>query len=114
MRPVDRPGPVILEGVKPVALELGLLKQAMPELALRPGSVVAARIIQRAGDRGLMSLAGRQLEATLPSGLEAGRTVRLEVEEVTAERVLLRVSDPLAPPPAAIPIPLPGGVNAHV
>src|SRR3712207_3050626 len=100
--------------MKPVALDAQLLKALMPEITLREGSVVAARVIQRSGDRGLLSLAGRQLEAQLPSGLQAGRTLRLEVQEVTPERLLLRVAEPMANLVPAATLPLPGERQANV
>jgi len=106
----------ILEGemVNPVSLDVQLLKALLPEVTFREGSVVAARIIQRQGNRGILSLAGRQLEAQLPSGLEAGRTVRLEVQEVTPERLLLRVAEPTTNLIPAATLPLPGDRQANL
>ena len=95
-------------------LDAQLLKLLMPEVTLRQGSIVAARVIERSGQRGLLSLAGRTLEASLPEGLVAGQSLRLEVQEATPERVVLRLTDPGAPPPPALALPLPDGREALV
>jgi hypothetical protein len=70
-----------------------------PELPLRPGAEVVARIVEapRDGGRGLVSLAGRLLEARLPANLTAGSTLPLQVVEATPEQVVLRVRDDSQP-----------------
>jgi hypothetical protein len=69
------------------------------ETLLRVGSVVAATVRQPPppqGGPGLLSLAGQLLPAKLPPGLEAGQQIRLRVQDVAVERVVLQVVDEAA------------------
>lgn len=100
----------------PINVEVALLRLALPGVALSPGAVLAARVLERSGARGMLSLAGGRLPAELPENLRPGDSVRLRVEEVGAERILLRVVDPAAqaPPPAGLVLPLPDGRHARL
>jgi hypothetical protein len=62
-------------------------------LRLEPGAPLVARVVAAptAGGRGLLSLAGHLLEAELPPGLAAGRTLPLRVQRVDAEQLVLRI-----------------------
>jgi len=62
-------------------------------LALALGREVAARILMtpEGGGHGLISLAGIVLEARLPPGLDAGRTLRLQVTRTDAEEVVFKI-----------------------
>jgi hypothetical protein len=71
----------------------------MPELSLRPGASLVARVASRGEGHGVLVLAGIPLTAQLPDDVEAGATLRLRVDEVTPERVVLRID------PAAIAVP---------
>jgi hypothetical protein len=89
-----------------VAVKTLLLQEAMPDLSLRPGSSVVARVASRGDRHGVLVLAGVPLTAQLPDGVEAGSTLRLKVAEVTPERVTLQIESPPllpgrleAPPP---------------
>jgi hypothetical protein len=102
-------------------VEAALLRAQLPDLVLRPGMTLPARVLERVGNLGLLMLAGTPLSAELPETLQAGDRLRLRVEDVSAERVLLRtVETPAAPPPpmaspeAAFALPLPGGAHAEV
>lgn len=70
-----------------------------PELPLRPGAEVVVRVVEAPQDsgRGLVSLAGRLLEARLPANLAAGSTLPVKVVEATPEQVVLRVRDDAQP-----------------
>ena len=105
-----------MTGPIPIRLEAALLRSALPELVLREGMVMAARVIERTGQHGVLSMAGRQIAAELPEGLLAGAEVRLRVQEAGPERVVLRV-EPQAVPVAQTPmvaVPLPGGTQARL
>jgi hypothetical protein len=83
----------------PVALDALLLRTKLPELVLRPGLSVVARVAARGqGEHGVLVLAGVPLTAKLPEAVEAGETLRLQVTEVTEERVVMRMEAPVAPP----------------
>lgn len=93
-----------------VSVATALLRGQLPDLTLREGSAVMARVASRGEGHGVIVLAGIPLTARLPDGVEAGATLRLQVEEVGPERVVLRIDpqavDPLtaappAPPPQA-------------
>jgi hypothetical protein len=98
-------------------VDVVLLRGMLPELGLRPGAVMAGRVL---GPRTLM-LAGVRLHATLPEGLHAGQHVRLRVEEASPERVHLRVLAEQLPaeaqaavPASAFALALPGGAAVRV
>src|SRR5215207_1976805 len=100
-------------------VEVALLRANLPELTLRPGMTLPGRVLERAGQFGVLMLAGTALTAELPDNLAAGATVRLRVEEIGADRVVLRALEapPAAPtqqPPPDIALPLPNGSRAEV
>lgn len=92
------------------------MRERLPDLVLRPGTMLAARVLERDGPRGVLMLAGVPLAAQLPEDVEVGARLRLEVTEVGAERLVLKVHDaqPAGPPPGAAALPLPDGRAAHV
>ena len=112
---------MILEAMDVLRLEAALLRARLPELVLRPGMLLSARVMERAGHHGVLLLAGTPLSAQLPDELRAGDRLRLRVEEVGADRVVLRAIEAPAPAPAAaataapqLALPLPGGRQAEV
>src|SRR6188472_3776241 len=93
----------------PIAVDAALLRAEMPDLVLRPGHSVVARVASRGdGPLGVLVLAGVPLRASLPDEVKAGETLRLTVSEVSPERIVLRldaaafaVAVPPPPPPPA-------------
>lgn len=129
--------------VQPLAVDLRALRVLVgPDIKIVPGRAVMARVVQApAGQRGSLSIAGYLLEAELPDNVRPGEDLRLVVREVSAERVLLAITDPhegaqqqaeqaqqaqqaqapSAPVPlpdpslsAQPPVPLPGGGSVQV
>jgi hypothetical protein len=100
-----------LSAVDAVSLQAALLRTQLPDVTLRPGQKVVARVIEQQGGRGLISLAGATLAAQLPEEVEAGAKLRLQVDEVGPERVVLRTLEQAAVP-LAVPLPLPAGEQA--
>ena len=102
-----------------------LLRGLLPDLRLTPGATLAGRVMERHGAHGLLNLAGAVLVAELPADVPEGARLRLAVQDVGAERIVLRIvgdaaapAPPSAPPPPAQPapvvaLPLPGGMEAH-
>ena len=89
--------------------ELVLLRTALASPSLRPGALVSARVL----DRGLLSLLGARVPATLPDDVRPGEVLRLTVKEAGPDRILLQVVQ--QPPPVATPAGmLPGGATARV
>src|SRR3954453_4889105 len=111
---------MILEPMDLLRVEAALLRAQLPELVLRPGMTLPARVMERHGQMGLLLLAGTPLSAQLPDELQAGDRLRLRVEDV-GEQVVLRTVETPAPsaqqapqtlPPEVEP-PLPGGRQAE-
>jgi hypothetical protein len=116
---------MILEPMDLLRVEAALLRAQLPELVLRPGMTLPARVMERAGQFGVLLLAGTPLSAELPDELQAGDRLRLRVEEVGADRVVLRAVEAQqapapgpagapVPPPPELALPLPGGRQAEV
>lgn len=94
----------MVEPVNPiVAIKTLLLREALPDLALRSGASVVARVASRGEHHGVLVLAGVPLTAQLPDGVRSGDTLRLRVADVTAERVTLQLE-----PPSSAPVAQPG------
>src|SRR4051794_8232231 len=110
---------MILEAMDLLRVEAALLRAQLPELVLRPGMTLPARVMERHGQMGLLLLAGTPLSAQLPDALKAGDRLRLRVEDVTGDQVVLRTvetpaAQPAAPPPPELALPLPNGGRAEV
>lgn len=97
-------------------VEAALLRDLLPDLVLREGMRIVASVAERAGQRGIIVLAGTPLAAQLPDEVQVGDVLRLVVAETSAERVVLRIEPGVAapPPPVAVAIPLPGGTTARI
>jgi hypothetical protein len=103
----------------PAPVELVLLRGLLPDIALKPGTVVDGRVL----DARTLLLAGVRMAAQLPEGVAPGQHLRLRVEEAGLDRIHLRVveqpppgaADPAAAVPAsAYQLALPGGVLARI
>jgi hypothetical protein len=97
-------------------LEAALLRRQMPDLLLRPGMTLFARVAERQGQHGIIVLAGSPLVAQLPDSVQAGDKLRLLVEDTRGERVTMK----LVPDQPAnqvhtptIGLPLPDGTHAR-
>jgi hypothetical protein len=88
-----------------VSVATALLRAQLPDVTLREGSSVMARVASRGEGHGVLVLAGIPLTAQLPDGVEAGATLKLLVEDVGPERVVLRIEGQLVNPMAAGPAP---------
>ena len=109
---------MILEAMDLLRVEAALLRAQLPELVLRPGMTLPARVMERHGQMGLLLLAGTPLSAQLPDELKAGDRLRLRVEDIGEQVVLRTVETPAAQqqaaPPPELALPLPGGGRAEV
>jgi hypothetical protein len=100
-----------------IALEAAFLRRQMPDLLLRPGMTLAARVSDREGRHGVIVLAGHPLVAELPDGVSAGDKLRLLVEDTRGDRVVMRLvqEQPTAPaPPPTVALPLPDGSQVRL
>jgi hypothetical protein len=89
-----------------VAVKTLLLQTQLPDITLRPGTSVVARVLSRGPDHGVLVIAGIPLTAQLPTEIgKTGETLRLAVADVTPERVTLQLEQVV--PPAGQPPPTP-------
>jgi hypothetical protein len=93
--------------IERVALDALLLRTQLPELSLREGTSVVARVASRGEGHGVIVLAGVPLTAQLPPEVQAGQTLHLRIAEVTPEQVTMRLEPQSLAPPAAPPPPAP-------
>jgi len=95
----------------PIAVDAVLLRGLLPELSLRAGQLLPGRVLERTGRHGLLNLAGAVLVAELPDEVQPGQRLRLSVQEVRDEQVVLRVVPEQQQPGASghVPAPPPGG-----
>ena len=98
--------------VDPIAVRVAMLREQLPGLSLRPGMTVVARVHEQQAGRGTLSLAGALLAAELPENVAEGDRLRLQVQDVGAERIVLRLLSDAAP--TAVPLPLPGAPRLRV
>src|SRR5215217_4350943 len=102
-------------------VDVVLLRGLFTDTTLTPGTVLAARVLERDGPRGMLLLNGVRVPAQLPPDLAEGDALRVRVAEASAERIHLQVvqqGSPSAPasqtPAAAYALVLPGGAQARV
>jgi hypothetical protein len=98
-------------------LEAALLRRQMPDLLLRPGMTLFARVAEREGRHGIIVLAGSPLVAELPDEVQVGDKLRLLVQDTRGERVAMKLVQ--EQPTAAlqtpvIGLPLPDGTQARI
>ena len=101
--------------MEPISVDALVLRARFPELTLRPGSNLVARVAARAEGHGVIVLAGLPLTASLPDEVTAGDTLKLTVAEVSSERIVLRMEQatPMAVPPPPPP-PSRAGIGVEV
>src|SRR3954453_11100243 len=79
--------------MQPIAVQLIMLQQAMPDVSLRLGQSLLARVAERHGDRGILMIAGQPLVAQLPENVRPGDVLRLAVRDITAEQVVMQMHE---------------------
>ena len=98
-------------------LEAALLRRQLPDLLLRPGMTLFARVAEREGRHGIIVLAGSPLVAELPDEVQVGDKLRLLVEDTRGERVAMKLvqeQPTAAPHTPTIGLPLPDGTHARI
>lgn len=80
----------------PIAVTAALLRAQLPEVPIREGASMMARVASRGDTHAVIVIAGLPVTAKLPPEIEAGATLKLKVKEVTAERVWMQI-DPQQP-----------------
>jgi hypothetical protein len=106
--------------VQPIAVQLIMLQQAIPDATLRVGQLLLARVAERHGERGILMIAGHPLVAQLPENVRAGDVLKLAVRDITGEQVVMQMHESkeaaaaAAQAPQTVPVPMPGGVPARI
>jgi hypothetical protein len=98
-------------------LEAALLRRQLPDLLLRPGMTLFARVAEREGRHGIIVLAGSPLVAELPDEVQVGDKLRLLVQDTRGERVAMKLVQEQPTAPAQTPVvglPLPDGSQARL
>jgi hypothetical protein len=101
--------------MQPLAVDASLLRSVLAsDIKLTIGRELMVRVASVSSEgRGVLSLAGMLLEAELPENVRAGEELRLQVRELTPDRVVLAIRDdaqqPVAAPVETPRVPLPGG-----
>ncbi|HEY0632766.1 MAG TPA: hypothetical protein VGC98_11975 [Thermoleophilaceae bacterium] len=98
-------------------LEAALLRRQLPDLLLRPGMTLFARVAEREGRHGIIVLAGSPLVAELPDEVQVGDKLRLLVQDTRGERVAMKLVEeqPVAAPQTpVVGLPLPDGSSAQL
>ena len=98
-------------------LEASLIRRQLPDLLLRPGMTLFARVAEREGRHGIIVLAGSPLVAELPDEVQVGDKLRLLVQDTEGERVamkLIQEQPAAAPQTPVVGLPLPDGSQARI
>lgn len=106
----------------PISVDVALLRDVLtPELNLNIGRELMVRVADVGVDgRGTINLAGIPLDARLPANVSAGEELRLVVQDVSPERVVLQIQEqPTVSPQTAATVPeqrvdLPDGSSLSV
>ncbi len=87
----------------PFAVDRQLLRSVLlPEVSLSLGRELMARVVSNdAAGHGSLSIAGMLLPAELPEALKAGQELRLQVRELTPDRVVFGMQPQDEPQPQA-------------
>jgi hypothetical protein len=106
--------------VQPIAVQLITLQSVMPDVTLRLGQSLVARVADRHGDRGILMIAGQPIVAQLPDGVRAGDVLKLSIKDVSAEQVVMQMHEGREAAQAAqqgqpqVPLAFPGQPPSHV
>jgi hypothetical protein len=86
----------------PIAVTAALLRNQLPDVPIREGATIMARVASRGESHAVIVIAGLPLTAALPPEVEPGATLKLKVKAVSAERVWLQI-EPQPSTPASVP-----------
>jgi hypothetical protein len=82
----------------PIAVTAALLRNQLPDVPIREGATMMARVASRGESHAVIVIAGIPVTAELPRGIDAGTTLKLKVKEVSAERVWLQIDSQQSTP----------------
>jgi hypothetical protein len=85
----------------PIAVAAVLLRAQLPDVSIREGASLMARVASRGESHAVIVIAGLAVTAELPPEIQTGATLKLKVKEVSADRVWLQI-EPQGPNPAPV------------
>jgi hypothetical protein len=91
----------------PIAVTAALLRNQLPDVTIREGASLLARVASKGERHAVIVIAGIPVTAQVPPDVQAGATLRLKVQEVTPERVTLQIAPDQASPNQVIGTPTP-------
>src|ERR1700710_2068154 len=94
-----------------IAVVAALLRAQLPDVPLREGATMMARVASRGDSLAVIVIAGIPVTAQIPPEVAAGATLKIKVEEGRPERVTLRI-DPQQPAQVQTQTPTPTVGNA--
>src|SRR5687767_10699937 len=77
--------------VDPISVTAALLRAQLPEVPLREGATMMARVASRGESHAVIVIAGIPVTAQVPPEIQAGATLKLKVQDITPERVTLQI-----------------------
>jgi hypothetical protein len=83
--------------VDPIQVAAALLRAQFPEVPLREGATMMARVASRGEAHAVIVIAGMPITAQVPPEVQAGATLKLKVQDVTPERVTLQIEPQQGP-----------------
>jgi hypothetical protein len=92
--------------VDPIAVTAALLRAQLPEVPLREGASMMARVASRGESHAVIVIAGIPVTAKVPPEVQAGATLKLKVTDVSPERVMLQIEPQTVPLQAQAPMEL--------
>src|SRR4051794_24898733 len=101
----------------PIAVTAALLRAQLPDVPLREGATMMARVASRGETNAVIVIAGVPVTAQLPAEVPAGATLKLKVQEVTGGGGALKIQPqpgekaPPAQTPKPAPPPVPTGAG---
>ena len=100
----------------PIAVTAALLRNQLPDVTIREGASLMARVASKGEGHAVIVIAGIPVTAKLPPEVQAGATLKLKVQEVTPERVTLQIEpqQPAAAPASAGDAGIPRSGDRHV
>src|SRR3954454_21421671 len=76
----------------PIAVTAALLRNQLPDITIREGASIMARVLSKGEGHAVVTIAGIPGTAQLPPEAQAGQTLRLKLQEVTPERVTMQTA----------------------
>jgi hypothetical protein len=79
--------------MQPIAVQMITLQAMMPDVTLRPGQSLVARVAERHDRHGILVIGGNPLVAELPEGVHPGDVLKLTVKDLTADKVVMQIRE---------------------